>query len=1094
MENNQKSIKFMSNQFNMTLKVMIATIFMTFLGVFNIMAEKTETAIVQQQGVAIFKGTVLDELGQPLIGASVYVDGTTIGVITDLDGRFSLTLPVNENIAVTISFLGLETQTYVFKGKNETVTIKLKLDDTMLSDVVVIGYGTKDKRSLTSSVSSIGEKQLENLTAASASFDNMLGGAIKGVRMNQTSGEPGATASINVRGVTSPFPNLTANQESNIPLYVIDGIPFFVEGRALNPLLSVAPNDIESIDVLKDASATAIYGSRGANGVIIVTTKGGRKNEKVSVNAGYTFSSSNPVKQYKPLNNTEFRSHQDLILRNTVGAMNNMVDYMPRSFADPYTLGILGDITEDYDPITWMPFYTYNGLLEEGFGNASTNWMDKITNSNAPMHQYNLAVRGGSEKADYSVSFNAMNQEGMLINDSFDHYGIRASLNADLSDRIKAGVTINYSNSVREGAGSWYSYSEPWLVRPDYEAYTEDGLFQRLDGRTLNYGLEYDMANPVARREKEITSKSNQFTGNAYIDIDLFKGLKFHSDINISNNIYKNNSFSPLVSQDVNTFFQPFVSTLTLSNSESLTTSVNFRFDYKLKKDEHDFTAMAGFGSDRSESESQSYDFEDFPNDDKLNNAGAAKHMVYYFDGNQKSGLNSVYSRLSYGYDNKYLSELSFRADESSKFGPGNRWGVFPALSLGWRMKNEDFLIDNYAVDDLKLRLSWGQTGSTNVPDFSYRQYFERTAGDIYGDEMAIMIRNLLPNRDVRWEMTTEWNAGLDFAFFNHRLQGNLDLYHRYTDGALAPSPHILESGMTYFYSNIIDMSNRGFEFELSGDIIRQTDFRWNLGFNISANRNKIEKLNSATILPGIQDSFIEGKPAGTRKGFKVINIIQSEEEIAAYNQAAQEKGHNYYQELFTTVGDYLIEDTNGDGRINIDDQVVIANPEPKFFGGITNSFNYKQFGLSFLMQFSKGAEAIWMPLLTDLSGIVGQSVNKETFGNTWTPENTDARYAQLIFEDQVSYNLQLNDRMIFDASYLRMKNITFTYELPQKFRSFLSLNQASVFASASNLFTITSWPGLDPELVGSGTTLMAMNTDPMPLSRSFSIGVKLNF
>ena len=842
------------------------SVFMIFLSVLNVMAEKTATAIVQQQGIAVLKGTVLDEKGEPLIGASVYVDGTTIGVITDIDGHFELSLPANENMAVVFSFIGLETQIHVFKGKTETITIRMKVDQTVLGDVVVIGYGTKDKRSLTSSVSSISEKQLENLTTATASFDNMLGGTIKGVRMNQTSGEPGAAASINVRGITSPFPNLTANQASNIPLYVIDGIPFFVEDRALNPLLSVSPNDIQSIDVLKDASATAIYGSRGANGVIIVTTKGGRKSEKLSVSAGYTFSSSNPVKQYKPLNNAEFKQHQDLILRNTVNAMNNEVDYMPRSFSDPYLLGILGNISEDYDPETWMPIYTYEGLNNDAFGTSNTNWMNEITNSNAPMHQYNLSLRGGSEKTDYSVSFNAMNQEGMLINDVFDHYGIRTSLNADISKRVKAGVVINYSNSQRKGAGSWNSYSEPWLVRPDYAAYDSEGLLQRLDGRTLNFGLDNDMANPVARRRKDITSNSNQFTGNAYIDVDLVKGLKFHSDINLSNSIYKDNAFSPLVSIDKN-MLEPFVSALTVSNSESLSSSINFRLDYKLKKDLNDFSAMAGFGSDRSTSEAQSYDFEDFPNDDKLNNMGAAKHMIYYNDMSQKSGLNSVYSRMTYGYDNRYLGELSFRADESSKFGPGNRWGLFPALSLGWRIKNEQFLVDNQSVDDLKMRLSWGKTGSTNVPDFSYRQYFERTAGDLYGKEMAILIRNLLPNRDVRWEMTTEWNAGLDFAFFNYRLQGSLDLYHRYTDGALAPAPHILESGMTYFYSNIIDMSNRGIEFEISGDIIRQTDFTWNLGFNISANRNRIEKLNSATIMPGIQDAFIEGHPAGTLKG-----------------------------------------------------------------------------------------------------------------------------------------------------------------------------------------------------------------------------------
>ena len=1058
---------------------------------------EVEAAQPQQQQFAVFKGTVLDEKKEPLPGVSIIIDGTTIGTVSDVDGKFQLDLPAGVNMAVVFSFIGMETQYHIFQGKPETITLIMQQEEQLLEDIVVIGYGSKDKKSLTSSISSIDKNQLEKLSTATATLDNMLGGAIKGVRMNQTSGEPGATATINVRGITSPFPNLLSGQESNIPLYVINGVPTFVESSRLNPLLSISPNDIESIDVLKDASATAIYGSRGANGVIIVTTKTGKKEEAITVDFGYNFSVGNPVKEFSPLTTAEFKTYQDLVLRNTVNAMNTMDEYyMPKSYASDSELNALGDVEMEIDWDTYEMSYKYNGLREDAFGTANTNWARAIRNKNAQTHQYNLSLRGGSEKTDYNVSFNAMNQEGLEINDYFNHYGIRSGLNSDITSRIKIGTNISYSHSKRTGASEMVGYKEtysPWLIRPDFPVYDENGLFQRLDGKALNYGLDNMMANPVAFKQRESIFQSNQFMGNAYFEFLILKGLTFHSDVSMALSNGSSNYFTPLVSKDQNILI-PFVSSLTTSNSESTKTSVNFRLDYRLREGAHDFSAMAGVGGDRDLTKSQSYSYEDFPNDKYLNNTGSARTMLSYSDYFSKNGLNSIYSRVTYGYNDRYLAELSLRADESSKFGPNNRWGVFPAVSLGWRIKQESFLIDNETIDDLKLRLSHGKTGSTNVPDFSYRQYFERNSGSLYGNEMAILLRDLLPNEDVRWEMTTENNLGIDFSLFNRRLYGSLDLYNRYTDGALAPAPHILESGISSYYANIIDMSNRGYELEIGGSPVRNADFSWDISFNISANRNKIEKLNSATLNPFMQDAFIEGMPAGTIKGYKVLGIIQTQEEIDKYNRQAVESGHPYYQESHTGIGDYLIQDTDGNNRITNNDRVVIANPEPKFFGGLINSLRYKQVELSFLMQFSQGAQAQWSPILMDLAAPIGLSVHREVFNNLWTPENTGARYPNPVYASMISMNSTYTDRTVFDASYFRMKNVTLTYQLPAVLYSKLGLKNASLFTTMTNLFTITSWPGIDPELMGTGTTLMGRNEDPYPLSKTFSIGAKLTF
>lgn len=1045
----------------------------------------------QQKNVV--KGTVTDESGLPVPGASVAVVGTTEGTVTDMDGAYSLALSRNRAV-LRFSFIGLKSVDVEYTGQR-TLNIVLKSDNQLLDDVVVIGYGSKNRKSLTSSISSVKKDDLNKLSKTSSTVQDMLGGTIKGVLVTQNSGEPGATMTVNVRGITSPYPISTSLTANNAPLYVIDGVPMFVDSNALNPLMNIAPNDIESIDVLKDASATAIYGSRGANGVIIVTTKNGRKGEKATVEAGYTLSIANPVKVFEPLNNQEFRSLQEEILRNTMDAYNyDMANFtMTTQYSmmyDPTILMAYGNFEVDWNTLMYTKFL---GLNESAFGKENINWEDETRNKNAITNQYNVSVRGGSEKTDYSFAFNAIDQEGLYKNDNLETYSGRLSVNTDITKRIRMGALLSYSYSKRTSPSQesiMAPDTHPWLVRPDLPVYDENGDYNRLDKGSLYFMPAGYVSgpNPVALLNRKAEYESDQFMGNVYVDIELLRNLKLHSDFTLASYSYDNSYFSPSYLQEV-WVGSPYYAQLTTSNSKYVSTSINFRLDYNYHTDKHLFGAMAGYGADRSRSTGGTNMYQGFPNDDNLDNVGSAQSVLMYSDYIVKSGLNSVYGRLSYDYDSRYLLEISMRADASSKFGPGNQWGVFPAVSTGWVINREAFMERASWIDNLKMRLSWGQTGSTNVSDFSFRQFYTSSQ---YGESSSVKLQDLLPNRGIHWEKTNEVNFGLDFSFFGERLYGSLDAYYRYTDGALAPAPHILESGMSNYYDNIIDMSNRGVEVSLGGYPVRGKDFAWNTDLNISVNRNRIESLNNAQINSYMQDAFIVGKPAGTVKGYIVDHIVQNMDEVNELNAKAVEKGYSEYQ-TGIGVGDFLMKDTDGNGTVTSDDRQVIATPEPKFFGGWTNTFTYKNLSLSFLMQFSCGGEAVYSNLEEEICGVLGQSVGRELYGNTWTPERTDAKYARLV-AGTMSYNYMANDRFVFDTSYLRMKNITLSYSLPKAWISKLYLSNASLFVTATNLFTITQWPGLDPETVATGITSMGTNSDPYPLSRSFSLGVKLQF
>lgn len=1037
---------------------------------------------VQEKGHTFIKGRVIDSEGNPLVGVTVQIEGTSYGVITDADGNYILEFPSMAHPKIVFSSIGYKSKSIEFRGVKEQ-NMMLELDHVALDDLVVICYGSKSRRNVTTAISTVSQEQISKLAATTPTLDGLLQGTVKGVLATTANGEPGSSLKLNIRGITSPYPK-SGKGNNNQPLYVIDGVPTFMEDTGINPLINISPNDIESIDVLKDAAATAIYGSRGANGVVIVKTKNGKRNEKTKVDFGYTFSFSNPIKNYEPLNTAEYKNVQDEILRNTVNGMND-----GSSMGFDYILNQYGNVSLNEE----TGLYTYNGLNESLYGKDNVNWADEVINKNAPTHQYNVAVRGGSNKTNYSFSFNGMNQEGLLLNDRMERYGARLSIDSEINKYITVGGVLDYTYSSRKSGSNDPALgydNDGWMTRPDLAVRDADGNFQRVDKFGL-YADTYNDANAVAKLQRKTKYENDQFSGNAYIDIKPVKGLTLHADANISRFIFSNSYFSPKITLPEQLGMEP-TSTLAESNYRNTNTSINFRADYKFTLTEaHRFDVMAGYSADRYWSKEHDQAYSGFPNDDVLNNASSATTVNKPTETYSKSGLNSIYGRLSYDFLSRYLLDFSLRSDESSKFGPGNKRGTFPAVSLAWRINQEPFLESARDIDDLKFRLSWGKTGSTNVSDFSYIQYFN---GNQYGGQSGLTLASTYPNKDIKWEMTTEYNAGVDFTLFNGRLTGSFDIYHRKTDGALAPAPIALEFGIGTYYSNILDLTNNGFEFSIGGDVVRTKDFTYNTMLSISSNRNKITKLNGSTLDMMHQDLYMEGHAMGTVKGYKVAGIYQSQDQISKLNEQAMAKGYGFYQNG-AAVGDYMFADTNGDGFISEADRTAIANPEPKVFGGWSNTLSYKNFTLSMLFQYQLGGDAYYSTMQESASGAIGMSILREMYGNTWTPDRTDAKYAKLMWMPNAYTNTQANDRYVYSNSYFRLRNITLSYTFEPAWLERLHVSGASVFFTATNLFTITDWPGLDPDMAATNAFTKTTETkDVYPMSRSFSFGLKLQF
>ncbi|MDR3008160.1 MAG: SusC/RagA family TonB-linked outer membrane protein [Sphingobacterium sp.] len=1060
--------------------------------------DKTIIIKNKMQQLGSVSGTIrrIDD-NAPMSGVTIKIVGKGLDLLTvsDPKGNYTFADIPYGTYQLSYSYIGyLTTASMIHLNAlklNQDMTMRIA--DARLDQVVVIGYGAKQQKDLTSSVSSINQEKLADFSNNAATFESILGGAAKGVMVTQNSGAPGSTAKLNIRGITSPLSGST-----NEPLYVIDGVPFFIDGYSdfptINPLSNIPVSEIESIDILKDAAATAIYGSRGANGVIIVKTNRGKKNRPFSISADYTHSINNPTRMYKPLSFEQFKDAQNTIILNTINGINEgKIDPYEAYYNQIPAIEQMAFVSPLADDGFGTPLqYRYDGLNNDAFGPGNTDWTKVIRNKNARTSQFNLSLNGGSDNSNLAFNFNTFDQEGLYINNGLKRYSGRLSFDSNITERLTAGASLSYAYSTLKYGQQLYAEgnTKPWLVRPDVEPYDANGNFNRIDG-SLMYGAPVLLSSPLAQLSNRGLNNIHQFLGAAYAEYEVLRNFKLRGDISVASYNGGASIFAPTYTQDDFTAFgSNLYATLNTNTSNNSNTSLNFRADYNWKKNGHQLYTMAGIGFDRSKNSGDSNSYEEFPDNEILTDPGSAARNTFFTYYRADQGLNSIYSRLSYKYKDRYLAEANFRTDESSKFGPGNKRAYFPSLSIGWRINNEQFMETADWINDLKLRLSWGNTGSTNINNFLYRQFFVRGSSDLWGGKPAIVLDPNVPNRDVKWEKTREYNTGLDFALFGNRFTGSFDLYDRYTTGALAPAPIALEAGSSTYSANIIDMSNKGFEIELGYDLIKKQDFTWNLSFNIARNRNKIEHLNGANINAYSLDSYIEGYPAGTRRGYLVEKIFDSQEEIDVLNSNSPT---GYYQNMATGIGDYKYKDLNGDGVVTTDDREVIATAQPKYFGGFYNRLHYKNFNFSFVFQYSQGASAIMEDFQTSLFGMLGQSLQQEIYGDMWSATNPDAHFAKITYYDPAS-NSRTSDRLVYETSFLRLKNINLSYTLPTTLTKKWRVNQVSVFASASNLWTLTKWPGLDPEFVGTYITTSTSSNDAYPMSKTFSMGIKAAF
>ncbi len=1055
--------------------------------------------VPEQQEEKEVKGIVTDEEGNSIPGVSVVVKGTTNGTATDIDGHF--TIDVEEGDVLVFSFVGLVSQEITYDGTGFLLNVVLFPDSEVMDEVLVVGYGTQNKERIGSAIAQVKAEEIEERAAGATSFEQILGGQIKGVQISQSSGAPGAQSTVRVRGITSPFAS-----GNNQPLYVVDGVIFNVDAtfdaglagglaQTENPLLSINPNDIESISVLKDAGATSIYGSRGANGVIIITTKKGRKNTKNSIRADYTFSVANPVKTQDVLGVNGYKDLHKMIA-------NNTMDAYAEGFASMFGYNnaalVLDPATREFNESI---FNIFTGEMMPTFGEGNTDWQDEIYRNNAQTHQWNLSMSGGNDNTDYSFSLNHTDQQGMIINDNLQRYGARMNVNSKVKSWLKFGGNLSYSytknanGESREGMGA---PTEAMKTRPDYPVYDDNGNFVRVPdswvGIAPGMGLyNSHEPNPVANREHRNINNSNFFNGNTYMTISPVKGLDLRAEINVGSSKTVGESFSPTLTQALSLFDSNIESSLSHSLSQTTTIISNFQANYnKVLAEKHFFDLMAGYSVDRRYYARAYQSYRGTLDDEVMTNTGSAKTHLESQNSKAASGVNSFYSRLQYSYAGKYTATFNLRSDESSKFSPGNRVAYFPSVAVNWNAKAEEFLAGVPLISNLKLRTSYGKTGSANVNDFSYLQYFGPGTRElsVYEDTRTIIHSPVFPNRNIKWETTREFNVGLDFGLLDDRIYGSLDIYDKYTDGILTPSPIYKEAGSPEYTSNLAEISNKGLELELGAYLIRNSKMTWSLNLNYAYNRNNVESIKGNGLKSQLLDSFIEGHPVGAIKGYVVEKIIQTPEEITALNEKSET---GIYHKTETGPGDYLYKDTNGDKRITADDRVVLGSMEPDFFGGFSTNFNYKGIGLGAFFQYSVGNEKIWTNYLRMIGHVDPfNNAPSTALNETWTSERTDAKYSRLVYG--YYENGLANSRNIQDASYLRLKVLRLSYNLPSSILDKFDLDKVQVFASASNLLTFTKYEGLDPEGGGGSILGGASSSDPYPFAKTVSLGLSVNF
>ncbi len=987
---------------------------------------KKKDAAIEANTVAAQKvqGTVSDVKG-PLPGVSVKVKGSAIGTVTDGNGRYSLNAP-DGNGTLVFSFVGYTTQEVSIANKSQ-INVVLVETPKSLSEVVVVGYGTQKRADLTGSVGSVSSRQLQE--RPQTNLEQELAGKIAGVNVSTNSGEPGGDTRIRIRGYSSI-------NTSTDPLYVVDGIVWTAGGNSINP------NDVATIDVLKDASSTAIYGTRGANGVILITTKRGSKNRPSTVSYDSYGSLSKMAKEIPVLNAKEFLAVED------------------QSYAN----------IKKYDPVGWAagkyanndPKLLRTPLIGKLF-DANLNplydvdWQ-KATTRTAYSQNHNLSFTGGSENINYGLFLNYADDEGIILNSYLKRYNARLTLDNQIKPWLKVGATLNY-NTQDQRAGSYGTGGNNiprMLIEmiPIVPIKYPDGTY----GKRTDYPNMEGGDNPVAQAlEIQRLAKLRVFSGNGYANIDLFKGLSFRSVLGVttSANYYPSSQTGLVGGSTAN---QTYSSASLGENNNTFWEWQNY-FTYNNTFNKiHALNVVVG-------TERQNFQQLSFA----TSTQGLSDNFYQYYNlgagsipGLPSSNytawqMQSFYGRINYGYQDKYLVTLTGRTDGSSRFGENVKYGFFPSAALAWRVSQEDFLKDNKTISDLKVRLSYGLTGNSEIGQ--YRSLANiNTTNYVFGGSQAIgTTQTSIGNSQLQWEKTAEYDLGISFGLFDNRITLEADAYSKKTQALLLNAPLPETSGFNSVYKNIGKLENRGLEFSLNTANIKTKDFSWSTNFNISFLKNKILALGASNDDIFLGPVFLSqfnlmrvGLPAGSFYGYQVLGTWGTGEAT----QAAK------YGLL---PGDLKIQDTNGDGRVTSADKVVLGKSIPDGYGTFSNNFNYKSFDLGVELQFNYGNQIM---NLTKHSGQdrTGQANSYATVLDAWTPTNQNT----FIAEDRpayVRYQTEIYSTKVENGSFIRGRAVTLGYNFSNNILSKINLSRLRIYAQAQNLFVITKYTGYDPEV-----------------------------
>ncbi|MGI4741621.1 MAG: SusC/RagA family TonB-linked outer membrane protein [Janthinobacterium lividum] len=1062
-------------------------------------------------------GRVSDQTtGDGLPGATVLLKGTTTGVSTNADGRFTLVVPESGG-TLTISSVGMVTQE-VALGNRTTVDISLATDNKQLSEVVVTGYGqVESRRDLTSSIATVSSAQFKDQPVIGV--DQALQGRAAGVQVFQNSGTPGAGIAVRVRGGASI-------SGSNEPLYVVDGLPIITGSssqlgtgnQGVNGLNDLNPNDIATIEVLKDAASAAIYGSRASNGVVLITTKRGKAG-KANVDVDYYTGVQSAWKRPQVLNGPQqTQLFLDQIANrygiNADGSVTTVpaigtspaVTYTSLAEAAAYTFrATAGTRTRTGASTTTNNIYTYvnNGAIRplSQFQNPSTapttNWSDLVLR-NAQISNYGLTFSGGSDASRYRLAINYFDQLGTILGSGYNRGSVRFSSDNKLSEKIRMGFSVGLSRAVNTRINNDNSI---YGVLTTSRLYATDLPLNNPDGTYYKNG---SLENPyVAATEPYIKSATNRLIGSQYTEFELIKNLKYRATFGLDFNYGRDDQFySTLTNAGASVNGQASQGTVQDGNFNHIS-ALNYT---KTFGTDHSLNALFVAEYQRDAYSSNFATVSGFPSN-AIRELAAGATKVTTTSSSTSNTLFGLLAKADYAFKGRYLLSASVRRDNSSRFGENNRVGYFPAVSAGWRIIDESFLKEQTTLSELKLRGSYGQTGNQPTANFGARGLIG--VGYNYLDQGGLATSQLA-NPDLRWERTSATDVGLDFAFLQNRIYVSTDLYYRHTTDLLLPQSLTYDTGFISYSANVGSLENKGLEIALT-TINMQNEgdgFNWSTNFNISFNRNKVLDIAnpSPTGLPqGFASRLQAGQPLGAFYGYVVDHIFQSQDEINALNAALRTKTGSTnatFQSPDTKPGDIMFKDLNGDGVITADDQQIIGSAQPKYYGGITNTFRFKGFDLNVLFQYNVGNQ-IYNSSRSYTEGMSVAYSADVTVLNRWTPTNTNTDMPRAAYGDP-NNNSRTSTRFLENGSYGRFKNVTLGYALPASVINRLHVRTLRVYVQAQNLVTFTKYKGLDPEVntygAGGGASTTTYNTAlgtdffTYPQSRTLTGGVTLGF